>query len=954
MNTTTGKPRLRKPSHLTAGMVPAVTLGLFILLAVLATYPTAVRLSKFTVFATDSLLEAWTLGWDIHSLLVGPAGVEHIWDANMFYPYPTTLAFSEHLFPTAFLLAPFTLLGTSPMVAANLGVLFTTALSGWGTYLLVTWLTRNRWAGLVAGIFFAVSPFRMGHIIQLHLLSTHWVPFAFLAMARLIKFNRTSDLILLILFANLQFFSAINYAPLVAIGLAVWALFFILAYRKRTSLSSFIRLLLFGAVTLALNWPILHLYQQVSDRMGVVRTLGDARVYGASIANYILPMANSLLYARWLQVPTLSESAFPGVIVMVLALAGVVLALRPKDNWRLTAATLALLVMVSAGFSLSFGANEVAFGESLSPVVARLLPYPYLYNVLPLLQGLRVPLRFALLVTFGLAVLAGIGFAGLGRRLWANGQRLPIMAALISVLILIEHLPSPLPGESVPYGGEVYSWLAGVPEDAIVLEMPYYLHTDRSFMELQRVYQSVGHWRHLVNGASGFKPTWLVELGRILDVFPDWRSLDVLQQLEVDYVVLHRHEYDSMAWDNLVALLPGYLPAIQAIYSVGDDLVLQLKPPDCTADASRIRIDASEFPVLSFYNGNSATFFADPHLASLVTIGQRRHQFLEPLFVTPGQMTTLTLPADAQADLSGWQVRLGNLRRTIASDDVQAFPSQGMPSSPPDSWQSLQILFVNGAVLQGMAVGGTPKNCAELILSLEWTFSPYAGEVIRVELTDRFGRLVTSSETRPVVDAAPIVSTHTLFLAETVPPGLYQLGVQLLAVDGSAIPSVGPSGKPATNALSMPIVIQPGLKASPPPGEQEASQFANGTTLLGFDIGQANARAGEWVRFALQWQSPSKLATDYTVFTQFLGPDGRVWGQHDNPPKGGWYPMPLWSPGEVVVDDYAVRIDPAAPPGDYHLIVGMYDPATGTRVGITHGPGQGDNFVDIAVFVIHP
>ena len=59
----------------------------------------------------------------------------------------------------ALLLLPFTLLGTTPLAAANLGVLLTTLLSGWGMYLLVAWLTGDRRAGLVAGVFYAVCAF---------------------------------------------------------------------------------------------------------------------------------------------------------------------------------------------------------------------------------------------------------------------------------------------------------------------------------------------------------------------------------------------------------------------------------------------------------------------------------------------------------------------------------------------------------------------------------------------------------------------------------------------------------------------------------------------------------------------------------------------------------------------------------------------------------------------------
>ncbi len=945
-------------------MVLVLTLALFTMLAILVTYPIAVRPTEFSVLNqyTDDLLQAWTIEWNVHSLLAGPLAIGRIWDANIFYPYPLTLIFTEHLLPTSWLLMPFTLLGSTPLISTNLGVLLTTVLSGWGMYLLVTWLTDNRWAGLVAGLFFAVAPFRMSHITQLNLLSTHWIPFIFLAAARLVRSNRRSDLALLLIFTNLQFWSVINYATIVAIGLAVWIAIWLFVYRKGLSLSLFVRLTLFGLVTLALNWPILNLYQQVSQRMEVVRTLGDAAVFGASIENYLVPIANSLLYGRLLHLPTHLEylstrggsvaSAFVGVGVLVLALIGLVIFFRSKTNRRITATVPALLLIIAVGFFLSFGSNSGAFGEVLSPVVAPLLPYPYVYRLLPLFQGLRVLFRFALLPTFGLAILAGIGFAALGGRLAARGKPQWILAVLVGPFILIEHLAAPLPGVLVPYGNELYTWLANRPQ-GVVLELPYYLHTDQSYRELGRVYQSPEHWQRLVNGNSGFKPEYLVKLGPVLDGFPDWRSFDVARQFGVDYVVLHRNEYPPEAWENLVALLPGYLPSIKSVHTAGDDLVLQLRPADCQAAAALVAADASGFPRMAIHNGNPSTFVADPHQVSAISTGSQERQFLEPLFVLPGQTLAVDLPVDVQPPGPAWRVDLANLGISLSTARPSSRPVSP-EHSPVGEWQPVQIPFANKAVLQSMALGDAPATCGVLTLKLEWVFSHDAGEMVQVKLIDRFGRLVTGANSRPKPEAGSLFSTHPLPLAETIPPGLYLLQVRLISADGAEISPLGPDGSPVADPLALPIVIRAGMKQSETDREPPVvAQLSNGVGWLSGEGWPDSVSPGDWVRFTLKWQNvaTSPLA-DYTVFTQLIGPDGKVCGQQDNPPGGGWYPTSLWLPGEIVADDYAVRLDPAAPPGEYRLIAGMYDPATGERATIEAGPGVGTDFVEVAVIVV--
>ena len=85
-----------------------------------------------------------------------------------------------------------------------------------------------------------------------------------------------------------------------------------------------------------------------------------------------------------------------------------------------------------------------------------------------------------------------------------------------------------------------------------------------------------------------------------------------------------------------------------------------------------------------------------------------------------------------------------------------------------------------------------------------------------------------------------------------------------------------------------------------------------------------------------------------TVFTQLLGPDGQVWGQRDNVPGGGWYPVSLWLPGQPVVDDYAFQIHPDAPPGNYRLIAGLYFSDSQARLATL----VGTDFVEVGTVVV--
>jgi hypothetical protein len=45
-------------------------------------------------------------------------------------------------------------------------------------------------------------------------------------------------------------------------------------------------------------------------------------------------------------------------------------------------------------------------------------------------------------------------------------------------------------------------------------------------------------------------------------------------------------------------------------------------------------------------------------------------------------------------------------------------------------------------------------------------------------------------------------------------------------------------------------------------------------------------------------------------------------------------------PGDIIVDPYSITIPSDTQPGEYTMIVGMYDPVTGERLPATDGEGS--------------
>ena len=102
--------------------------------------------------------------------------------------------------------------------------------------------------------------------------------------------------------------------------------------------------------------------------------------------------------------------------------------------------------------------------------------------------------------------------------------------------------------------------------------------------------------------------------------------------------------------------------------------------------------------------------------------------------------------------------------------------------------------------------------------------------------------------------------------------------------------------------------------------------------LATYALSSQEVESGEVLQIQLAWQAEQVPATDYTVFVQLLDQRNQVVAQHDAPPLSGERPTSGWQPDEIVVDNRGVLVPYGTAPGDYQLIVGMYDPSTGQRL----------------------
>ncbi len=122
-------------------------------------------------------------------------------------------------------------------------------------------------------------------------------------------------------------------------------------------------------------------------------------------------------------------------------------------------------------------------------------------------------------------------------------------------------------------------------------------------------------------------------------------------------------------------------------------------------------------------------------------------------------------------------------------------------------------------------------------------------------------------------------------------------------------------------------------------------RFGEHIALVGVNLPTRNFRAGESVPLTLFWQADAPLQTSYTVFAHLLGEqynpaqNNFLWGQVDQIPVEGRFPTNAWSPRQIIVDAYQIKLDERAPAGAYKIEIGLYD-ANGTRLRVFDADGN--------------
>lgn len=455
----------------------------YLVLTLVLTYPLVLHFTTHVAGdGSDDPALAWNLWWVPYALL--HAGASPIYTNFMFYPIGLNLGFYTLTYLNAFLALPvqFTF-GLVP--AANVNLVLSFTLSGFGAYLLVTYLLRRSRAragergnefivnvsAFVAGLLYAFSSnkFLYASLGQFNIASSQWIPFYILFLLKIFDSPKPPLRygFLLGLFLLAQALSEFIFASFLILFTLAYFLYWLVTIRFRIQnyKSQIIQLVVAALLFLVCMSPILA--AMFSDLLTegdfIQQGLGFSNIFSADVLGFIVPSHLHPLFGA-----LEAQFHFPYINFMYLGFTAIVLAgialwrVKPARMWG---TWFALIALVTLGPTLRINGTEFDLP----------LPFDLLLDI-PLIKGNRYPSRWSVMLTLCLAVLVGYGVWWLASRVWQSRgvKQKWVTAGLVSVvslLLVFEHLSIPLPLSDfrVP---DLYAQIAGEPGNFSVMEIP--------------------------------------------------------------------------------------------------------------------------------------------------------------------------------------------------------------------------------------------------------------------------------------------------------------------------------------------------------------------------------------------------------------------------------------------------------------------------------------------------
>ena len=166
-----------------------------------------------------------------------------------------------------------------------------------------------------------------------------------------------------------------------------------------------------------------------------------------------------------------------------------------------------------------------------------------------------------------------------------------------------------------------------------------------------------------------------------------------------------------------------------------------------------------------------------------------------------------------------------------------------------------------------------------------------------------------------------------LTLPAGTPPGEYDLLMALLRPDLTLLSTSGPN--PAPEAWLGTISLTWISPVTPVP-DHPHPVAGTGIDFLGYDRGEGPWLTGDDIPVTLYWHPHGPLTPERSLFLQLLDSKGQMVAGMEGPPLS-WLPTTDWTDAPLRTQ-HRLRVPADLPAGEYRMIAGLFDPASGERI----------------------
>jgi hypothetical protein len=415
------------------------------------------------------------------------------------------------------------------VVAYNVIMLLSFPLSAAGMYLLSLQISKNEKISILAGILYAIAPFRVAQLSVGHMegVVCALLPFIFYFIERAYsEMNKKYSLaagfiILLVTFSEWHF----TYYLIMFIPILLFFKFIEYLSKAGISNSNLKKPLLTATpVLLLIGISVIWVLATKDAAMGEEagrRDVYEIRLYTPSIDDFFKKIN-----------PNNERAVYLGYAAMALLIVGISSAFL-KRSFYVYGIILVVSLLIALGLDFPFRQTSL---------------YKLLYDYLPFFNHFRLPGRIVALSLMPISFFCGYGIVTASDYFGSLNKKAEYVGILVLMgILVVDFNLAPIGIVKLDAANSAYTTLASIPENSKLLSIP--LTGGSDFYNSVYMYYATIHGKRVINGYAPWSPPVYSELlGKLESLY--WGDIGVneykvLRELDVGYLAYHRRMFGT-------------------------------------------------------------------------------------------------------------------------------------------------------------------------------------------------------------------------------------------------------------------------------------------------------------------------------------------------------------------------------------------------------------------------